>query len=157
MPRKFSHPASRGSILIFSLIILSFLLIAGLSLASLSLVDQKTASTTDRSSLSFQAADSAAEAMLYRIYKGGYENSSINALAWSGSSCNNGVFTGTPSSSSLAGSNFRITFYDNSSAPITSCSLSPWRDVIVFMKSEGTYGNTTRAIQLGIEPPLLGP
>ena len=147
----------KGAILIFSLIVLSFILVAGLSLATVALSDQKTATSTDRSTNAFQAADSGAEIILARIYSGDYDDDSLGSL---------GSCSGTTFSGSVLSSSYRITIYDNNENPLgcgepggdpagPSDTDPGWRAKAVMLRSEGTYSNSTRAIWLVIEAPPI--
>ena len=137
----------KGSVLVFCLIILAFLLITALSAATVVISDRKTATSTDRSNVSFQVADSAAEYMLYRVYKGGYDNSPLSALG----DCNNGVISGN-----IGVGSYRIFFFNNEEDQLDDCNDDTWRtgaNSVIKLKAEGSYANTTRVVEAGIAPP----
>lgn len=141
----------KGSVLVFCLIILAFLLITALSAATVVLSDRKTAASTDKSNVSFQVADSAAEYMLYRVYKGGFDSSPLGELASPPGSCNNGVISGN-----IGAGSYRIVFFNNDNDQLTDCSDGSWRtgaNSVVKLKAEGSYNNTTRVVEAGIAPP----
>lgn len=133
----------KGSVLIFSLIVLAFMLVSALSVATVSVTERRSSLATDKSSRSFQAADSGVEIMLQKIYKGGFETSPLSALG----SCNNGEISDT-----LNSGTYTITFYDNADDPLTSCDDAAWRSKVVKIKSAGVSGNTTRAVTVGVKP-----
>ncbi len=137
----------KGSILVFSLIVLAFLLVSSLSIATLSMVERRTSSATDRSTRSFQVADSGVELVLQKIYKSSF--STLNDLAASlGTTCNaQGEITAV-----LSSGTYTVSFYDNDNNKFTlaDCSSATWRDRIVKVKSEGVSGNTTRAVEVAV-------
>ncbi len=142
--------SKKGSILVFSLIVLAFLLVSSLSIATLSMVERRTSSATDRSTRSFQVADSGVELVLQKIYKGSF--STLNDLAASlGTTCNaQGEITAV-----LSSGTYTVSFYDNDNNKFTlaDCSSATWRDRIVKVKSEGVSGNTTRAVEVAVAAP----
>lgn len=147
------NPPIKGSVLVFSLIVLSFMLISALSVATVSVTEKRASFSTERSSRSFQVADSGVEIILQKIYKGGY--ATLNDLADSftptGSvDCNTNGEIGT----TLYSGSYNISFYDNDGVKLTNsiCGDALWRGKVVKIKSEGTSGNTTRAVEVGVEP-----
>lgn len=138
---------ARGSVLIFSLVILSFMLISALSIAAVSVSEKKSSFSTEKSSRSFQVADSGVEIILQKIYKGGFDSSPLSALG----SCSNGEISAT-----LNSSTYKISFYDNSDIRLTSCSDTSWRSKVVKIKSEGLSGNTTRAVEVAVAAAASG-
>lgn len=139
----------KGSVLMFSLILLSFMLISALSLAAVSVTERRASFSTEKSSRSFQVADSGVEIILQRIYSGTYDTSPLSALAVSGASCVNGEII---DSSTLSPSAYTISFYDNSGGKLMNCTDTTWRAQVVKIKSEGMSGNTTRALEVGVRP-----
>lgn len=137
----------RGSVLIFSLIVLALMLISALALAAVAVSEKKASLATERSSRSFQVADTGVEAVLREIYQANHPD--LNALAGAlgpSASCNGGVITLTQSNTE-----YRVTFFDNSGAQFASCSDGTWRREVVKLKSQGMSGNTTRAVEVGIK------
>src|SRR3990167_8615687 len=76
--KSLSH--RKGSVLIFSLIVLAFMLVSALSIATVSVTEKRASLSTEKSSRSFQVADSGVEIMLQKIYKGGFETSFVYLL-----------------------------------------------------------------------------
>lgn len=146
-----------GSTLVFSLIVLAFLLVSAISLATVSVTEKRAALSTAKSSLSFQAADSGAEAILADIKDGDAENiatpgtkTSIDDFFGS-SNCSDGMVKG----GSAASGEYEVTFYDENES---SLACDDARADIVRIISKGFYANTTRAIDVGIPPvPLVPP
>lgn len=136
----------KGSVLVFSLVILSFLLVAALSVAVVSVTERRGSLATEKSSRSFQVADSGMEVILYKIYKENDVALPVHpTLTDLDSSCNNGEITG-----STATGTYIISFYRKQNNKFTSCSDTSWRTEIIKIKSEGTSGNTTRAVEVGL-------
>lgn len=144
----------RGSVLVFALIILSFMLVSALSVATISVTEKRASLATDKSSRSFQVADTGIELMLQKIY-GTPSPINLNDLAGdvSGSphaECDNGEISQTLST----GVSYKVTFYDNSDPPEKiECGDNGWRTKVVRIQSQGTSGNTTRAVSTGIKAP----
>ncbi len=134
----------KGSILVFSLIILSLMLTSALSIAAVSVGERRAASVTERSGRSFQVADSGVEIMLQKIYKGGFAGFPLSSLG----TCTSGEISGT-----VGGGAYVISLYELSGAKLTSCSDTAWRNKVVKLKSEGTSGNTTRAVEAAVAAP----
>lgn len=139
----------KGSVLIFSLIILAFMLISALSVATVSVTEKRASLSTEKSGRSFQVADSGVEFILQKIYKGNYNTLDDLATAL-GTTCDAQGEIGAPLNSGA----YNISFYDNAGVKFTSsdCNDLTWRDRVVRIKSEGTSGNTTRAVEVGIAP-----
>jgi hypothetical protein len=135
----------KGSVLVFSLIVLSFMLISALSIAAVSVTEQRSASTTEKSSRSFQVADSGAEKTLQTIYK--VNPPRLSGLAPSGGHCDNGIIYGSIGT----GGTYQISLYDNDENRLSSCPDIGWRNKVVKLKSEGFSGNTTRAVEVGVK------
>lgn len=151
---KASH--AKGSVLVFSLVILAFSLVSALSIAAISSTERTVSFATEKSSRSFQVADTGMEVILYAIYKkndpapGGEGKAyvTLNALvadAISGASCSGGEITGSTSTGT-----YIISFYKKNGGKFTSCTDTNWRTEITRIKSEGTSGNTTRAVEVGL-------
>jgi Tfp pilus assembly protein PilX len=136
----------KGSVLVFSLVVLSFLLVAALSVAVVSVTERRGSIATDRSNRSFQVADSGAEIVLQKIYKGNYDKISDLANAVGGT-CNlaNNVITGNTEPDNI----YKISLYDDSGAQLV-CNDSAWRSKVARLKSEGTSGNTVRAVEVAV-------
>lgn len=137
----------KGSVLIFSLIILAFMLISALSVATVSVTEKRASFSTEKSSRSFQVADSGVEFILQKIYKGNYNTLDDLATAL-GTTCDAQGEIGAP----LNSGSYNISFYDNAGVKFTGsdCNDLTWRDRVVRIKSEGTSGNTTRAVEVGV-------
>lgn len=142
----------KGSVLVFSLIILSLMLISALSVATISVNESKSALTGSKSNRSFQVADSGVELVLERIYKGSY--ATLNALAASlGTTCNaNGEMIATLNAGT--DSSYTISFY-GTTGKFTSgdCASATWRTRLTGIRSEGTSGNTVRAVEVAVKAP----
>lgn len=139
----------KGSVLAFSLIVLAFMLISALSIATVSVTEKRASFATEKSSRSFQVADSGIEIILQKIYKDNYDT--LNDLAASlGTTCNQGEISAT-----LNSGTYVVSFYDNAGVKFVGadCSVTDWRDRVVRIKSEGVSGNTTRAVEAGVAPP----
>lgn len=157
---------AKGSVLVFSLVILAFSLVSALSIAAISSTDRTASLATEKSSRSFQVADSGVEVILYAIYKKndplpGEEktytsltnlvNDNLTSFG-SGADCENGEITGSTNTGTYV-----ISFYakDNNGDEYKldgdDCSNeTAWRTKIIKIKSEGTSGNTTRAVEVGL-------
>lgn len=140
----------KGSVLVFSLVILSFLLVAALSVAVVSVTERKGSIATDRSNRSFQVADSGAEIVLQKIYKGNAINPS-DLASKAGGSCNddNGVVI----SGSISSGDYKISLYDDNGVQLPDCEDLEWRDKVAQLKSEGISGNTVRAVEVAVAAP----
>lgn len=142
-PKSFS--SQKGSVLVFSLIVLSFMLVSALSISTVSVSEQKISGTSNRSNVSFQAADSGIEIILQKIYKGNFASSPLSALG----SCSDGIISG-----STGAGTYKVSFYSGTgqSDRLTSCSDSSWRSRTVRIISQGAYAGTTRAVEVGVAP-----
>ncbi len=69
----------KGSVLVLSLIILAFMLVSALSVATISVTEKRASLATDKSSRSFQVADTGVEMVLQQIYKNSHTD--LNTLA----------------------------------------------------------------------------
>lgn len=167
MPKLKLPTPSRGSVLVFSLIVLSFLLVAALSVATVTVSEKKISSTAGKSSLSFQTADSGVEAVLQKIYRGNYAN--LYALAsdlHSGASsaeCASGNASATPPTPATITFDVgqgvsTVSFFTgtNGNDGYATCGDSTgttgtdWREKVNKIKSEGTYANSTRAVEVAV-------
>lgn len=150
---RFLFP-QKGFVLVFSLIVMAFLLISSFSIATLSAVERRTSSATDRSTRSFQIADSGAELVLQKIYKGGF--STLDDLADSlDTECDSqGEIRSTINSGT-----YTVSFYEKDSdgdikkLTHSVCDDIAWRDRVVQIKSEGVSQGTTRAIEVEVAAP----
>lgn len=134
----------KGSVLVFSLIILAFMLVSALSVAMISVTEKRASLATDKSSRSFQMADTGVELVLQKIY-GTTTYTDLNALATAlggGFTCNTGEIT-------KSGVGYAVTFLTSANTPI-GCSIPTWRSDVAKIKSEGTAGNTKRAVEVGV-------
>lgn len=159
----------KGSVLGFSILLLSLFLFSGITLVSVSVLERKASFSTQKSVIAFQAADSAAERVLKRIYidnspliatvplngtmpEDGTLNSLSNNLDFvSGPNCNNGVVSGTNRPNTSPDYTFQVTFFDATGTVIT-CGDNQWRDKVIRIRSEGFYQRTSRVIEIGIRP-----
>lgn len=114
------------------------MLVSALSVAMISVTEKRASLATDKSSRAFQVADTGVEVMLEKIYKG--NPSTLSALGI----CSNGdVSGGSP--------DYVVSFYKSDGTKLTDCSDTNWRSQVAKIKSEGTAGNTKRAVEVGIE------
>ncbi|MBI2439597.1 MAG: LamG domain-containing protein [Candidatus Moranbacteria bacterium] len=143
--RKFVFCFRRGSVLVFSLVVLSFLLVSALSIAAISVMEKRSSYATEKSSRSYQIAESGAEVMLKKIYKDStvIGSTPISSLG----SCNNGIISGASGQGV-----YTVTFYDGSNG-LLSCSAT--RNTIVTMKVDGVSGGTTRSIEVDVRASNL--
>lgn len=144
---------AKGSVLVFSLVILAFSLVSALSIAAISSTERTASFATEKSSRSFQVADTGMEVILYKIYKENDVASPVYpTLENLDTSCDQGEITGVTGTGT-----YTISFYgkDGSDAgdeldKFTDCNGTNWRTEIIKIKSEGTSGNTTRAVDVGL-------
>jgi len=140
-----SYFSNKGSVLVFALIVLAFSLISALSVAVISTTEMRSSFATEKSSRSFQVADSGAEVVLQKIYKGNFAD--LNALAAAaGNTCSNGVITG----SILSDGTYKVFLYDYLDVQLNDCSDGSWRSKVARLKSEGASSNTIRAVEVAI-------
>lgn len=151
----------------FSLLLLSLFLFSGITLVSVSVVERKASFSTQKSVIAFQAADSAAERVLKRIYRdnspslafvplntpmlGDVTLSTLasNLAITAGAGCAGGVVTGlNPAEPSYS---FQVTFY-NAASGVIACNDTQWRDKVIRIRAEGFYQRTSRVIEIGIRP-----
>ncbi len=158
----------RGSIIAFSVILLSILLTSGLSVVTVATLEKKSGLSTQKSVVAFQAADSGIERVLKRIYIDNSPTLSTSNLndpmpdvtlqqvaaglqGVTGALCNVGSNKIVATSSNEPTYTFEASFFDGSDVQI-ACSDTEWRDKVVRLKVEGFYRQTSRVIELGIEP-----
>jgi hypothetical protein len=141
----FSH---KGSVLVFALVILAFSLIAALSIATLSITERRSSFATEKSSRSFQVADSGAEIILQKIYKGSFATLKLLAPTVLNGVCTDVNGVGVISGSTSDGV-YKVSLYDDLGAPIL-CDSPTWRNQVAQLKSEGTSGNTIRAVEVAV-------
>lgn len=155
MKEKQNYLQLKGSALVFSLLVLSMLLAIAVSGATITIASKKSARGTEKSILAFQVADGAAENVLRGVYK--RTDATLNTLAgnlYGSANCTSGVVSGTlPSGSGT----YTVTFLDNSDAKLQCSgtgynSYAEWRSKLVHLLVVGTFGGTTRAIDVGIRP-----
>jgi Mg-chelatase subunit ChlD len=143
--------AKRGSVLVFSLIILFMGVAIALGMAFTSTVARKMSGTTEKTTQTFQVADSGAEIMLYNIMKiSGLTD--INSLAGSiGKTCAN---ADNSISSEIGGTGsgkvYKVTFFDNTSPTPVQLSCSDAISKIATITSVGTYAQTVRAVNVPV-------
>ncbi len=168
---KITKRKLKGSVLGFSILLLSLFLFSGITLVSVSVLERKASFSTQKSVIAFQAADSAAERVLKRIYINNspklafvplntvmLTDPTLNTLASSlsdvsGSGCASGVIGATNSPAPSPAYTFQVTFYDTTGAVI-ACGDNQWRDKVIRIRSEGFYQRTSRVIEIGIRPRI---
>lgn len=147
----------RGSVLVLSLLVLAMLLSAALSGAVAVIATKNSSRVTEKSSLSFEVADGAIENILRRVYQD--SDSDLDTLAnnlFGSANCSNGVISGTLPSS--ASGTYAVIFLDNNGAKL-QCSGAGyntnllWRGKLVKLRSVGTYGGSTRVVEVGVAQP----
>lgn len=169
----------KGSVLGFSVMILAIFLFSGVTVVSVAVLGRKASSSSQKSIIAFQAADSGAERILKRVYidntysfscpncslavtplNGILPDQDLNELTsnlcsggsatCSGASCAGGVITAANSPAS-PNYTFKVTFYDAAGAAI-ACGDNQWRDKLIRIRAEGNYFLTSRVIEIGIRP-----
>jgi len=138
---KLIKKINSGSVLVFTLIVLFIGVAAALGIASTTVISQKMAGTTGKSVGSFQVADSGAEIVLQKIYKGGF--STISELGI----CNTG--TKVVSDEISTGKEYQVAFFDDSDPAVQLGCDSNISD-IAKIKSTGTYASTSRAVEMAV-------
>ncbi len=160
----------RGSIIAFTLIVLSLLLVSALTAVTVAVVEKRAGLSTQRSVVAFQAADSGAERVLQRIYvdnSPSFEAVSLNGImpndrdltelaqslvAVTGSAtCNGSTDKIVATSNAAPVYSFEISFFDGSGNQI-ECDDTAWRDRAITMKADGFYRQTSRVIEMDINP-----
>ena len=152
----------RGSVLVFTLLVLALLLSASISAALVIITAKNSSRATQKSIISFQIADGAAENILKRVYQD--SDSSLNVLSrnlfgtnyfgFGFPTCVDGVIVGRlPSSVGT----YEVTLYDNDGNKLRCdgvgySSYAEWRPKLVRLMSVGNYAGTTRAIDVGVRP-----
>lgn len=166
MPRSKSLFPHKGSVLVFALVILAFSLVAALSVAVVSVTERRTSFATEKSSRSFQVADSGIEVILYTIYKKNDVDlpplppkyATLSALANAIDTdfvCNSGEILDNTGKKTYVLSFYSYDSSTNKWDKFTECGLPAnplnyWRVKVTKIKSEGTSGNTTRAVEVGL-------
>jgi Tfp pilus assembly protein PilX len=141
----------KGSVLVFSLLILSIMLVTSLTILSSAVLDRKASLSTGSSARSFQVADSGVEEVLYQVYKGSHATLEDvrSAIDNANATCANGVIEFP-----VAGGTAKVTFYQDETTvyagPCSGGTATDWRDKVVKIKSEGTAGPTTRAVEVAV-------
>lgn len=166
----FLRKRARGSIIAFTLIVLSLLLTAGLTVVTVAVIEKKSGLATQKSVVAFQAADSGAERVLERIY---IDNSpsleavpenglmpgdaDLDALAQNltavtaGATCDGSTDKIVATSNSSPPYSFEVALYDGNDTQI-ACDDTAWRDKVVVLKSDGFFRQTSRVVEMGINP-----
>jgi hypothetical protein len=112
-------------------------------------MNQKASLSTGSSTRSFQVADSGVEEVLYQIHKNASAHDNLNSLASAvGGSCISPGVIEFP----VAGGEAKVVFYqDETTVYNVACGTDDdWRDKVVKIKSEGTAGSTTRAVEVAV-------
>lgn len=141
----------KGSVLVFSLLILSIMLVTSLTILSSAVLDRKASLSTGSSTRSFQVADSGVEEVLYQVYKGSHATLEDvrSAIDNTNATCAGGVIEFP-----VAGGTAKVTFYQDETTvyagPCSGGTATDWRDKVVKIKSEGTAGSTTRAVEVAV-------
>ena len=176
---KVSRRKLKGSVLGFSLMLLSLFLLSGITVVSVAILERKASFTAQKSIIAFQAADSAGERVLNRIYMHNTFSADCPTCSLAGTPLNNVmpdqdlnelannlyrvVDASTAcgdASSQIYGMNdptqspaytFQVVFFDNTGARI-GCLDQTWRDKVVRFRTEGTYQRTSRVIEIGVRP-----
>jgi Tfp pilus assembly protein PilX len=147
----FSKLLPKGSVLVFSLLILSIMLVTSLTILSSAVLDRKASLSTGSSTRSFQVADSGVEEVLYQVYKGSHATLEDvrSAIDNTNATCAGGVIEFP-----VAGGTAKVTFYQDETTvyagPCSGGTATDWRDKVVKIKSEGTAGSTTRAVEVAV-------
>ena len=141
----------KGSALIFAMITLTAMMIVAIASYEASMVNQRTATDTEKSVSSFQAADSGVEILMQIInkeIKDGNANNFISSLStipeFNTTSC---VYSGY-----VSGRKIEVGLYTDSNATEASranCATHKISD-IASIKSVGSYGGTTRAVSVAV-------
>lgn len=133
--------------MVFSLIVMLFLLMAAVSITTVTISETKSSSALARSTNAYIVAESGMEIILKRIYSNAYNGSDLNALAPSGTSCQNGEIRGT-----IGDGQYAVTLLRSDGSPIATCSTTTWRTEAAGIESQGAFGTTTRAIRVDVAP-----
>jgi len=119
------------------------MLVIGLGIMATTVTERKSSLSTEKTTASFQIADTGAEKVLQAIKNNPSALLSASAIGCSGVSVSGPVGSGT----------YSVTFYDKSNPSPLACT-SKVSDVD-HIKSIGTYANTTRAVQ--VTAPCISP
>ena len=133
-----------GSALVFALIVLFIGVVAALGVASTTVISRKMSGATGKSTASFQVADSGAEVVLKKIKESTNPSTDLISTLWP-SSCSSGVVSG----SIVSGKDYNVTFFDDADPPI-QLQCTDKVSQIAKIKSTGTYGGTSRAIEAAV-------
>lgn len=134
----------RGSVLVFTLIVMSVILVSAMGIAAVSVIERRTSSDTGKSTQSFQVADSGAEIMLQKIYKG--SGTYLQDLVSVPANCAGGVVSGDIGNTEKS---FKVTFYKEDGTQLINCGTDKIADVRK-IKSVGTFSNTARAVEVAV-------
>ncbi len=146
----------QGSVLVFTLLVLSILLSVALSATGIVILGKNSSRSTEKSALAFQVADGAAENILKRVYKD--EDDTLESLAislYGTAICADGRISGTlPSTGS---GSYSVMFLDIDGNPLAcdgpgNAAYAEWRPKLARIVASGTYGGTTRAIDVSVKP-----
>ena len=132
----------KASVLVYSLIILSVMLMIATAFSTTSIINRKNASTTSKSSQSFQVADSGSNLMLKRL-KDANPSDALSTLGCTGT----GTVTLGAAQGLRSGSTAEVTFKDASDNPL-GCSANV--SDVDSIKSVGKFADTSRAIEVAV-------
>lgn len=138
------NKTTKGSVLVFSLIMLSLILTSALAIAAATMIERKSSLTSNKSTQGFQVADSGVEIIAKKIKEASWSGGAISSLA--GVTCSSNAITGYTDSPTNK-NKYVVTFYDSTPTQL-ACSDPIYR--IAKIKSVGSYGGTTRAVEAPI-------
>ena len=128
----------KGSILVYTLIVLMVMLSIALSIFTAAVRDKKNVNLSTQSVQAFSVADSGSEIALQKVKKS--PNSTVASL---GTDCDNGTVT----IKDVVGGEVKLTFYNESGAPILcSDTIGNARKI----KSVGYYSGAARAVEVAV-------
>lgn len=130
--------SSKGSILAFTLIVMTIILIIALGIAKTTVTQMRNAGATGKSTMAFQIADSGTEIVLKSIKKDNKKTPADFGVSCTVEGGKAGITASTSSGP------YRVIFKNSDGNEITSCSSY---EPIEKIKSVGTYGNTSRAVE----------
>lgn len=159
------HKTLPGTAMGFTIILLSIVLFSSISLLTSAAIDRRSSYVTSVTTIAFQAADSGIERVTKRIYVNDSPtlatsplnqplstgDTTLNNLAANipGAGCASGVIIGT--NGSTPNYSYKVSFFDKDDAPV-SCFNNRWRDVTIYVRSEGSFGKASRVLEVGIRP-----
>ncbi len=133
---------SQGSILAYTLILLGIVLVASIGMFSASITNFRSVSSNDQSSSAFQIADSGSQIAVKML-----RDTMEDKLSGMIGNCPGGQEAAIDVPSGFLGGGYRITFQGEDGSPLR-CNddvADVWS-----IKSVGSYGNTTRAVQVAV-------